>query len=105
MIALLYLIFLLPLFLILIIMIILAIILGLRVKTKPSPLDLRGKTCIALEDVTPINFGWVRIRGELWKAKSINSIIRRGERAVVIKVLDDHLIIEKTPGALSRPFE
>ena len=89
-------IFLLMIALLLLILIVLVIIMTGDIRKK-SPLDLEGEVCIVVEDLSPEKWGWVRVRGELWRARSLRSVMKKGERGIVIKVALDHLIVEKTP--------
>ncbi|MHA1616782.1 MAG: NfeD family protein [Candidatus Njordarchaeales archaeon] len=80
------------LFLIIIIALIIVI---LRPQGKRWALDLIGEECIVVEDLSPTKMGWVRVRGELWRARSIRSDMKRGDRGVVIKVFRDYLLVDK----------
>ncbi len=59
------------------------------------PLPLIGGVCEVLDEISPMRSGWVRYRGELWKAFSVRSTFKRGDIAYVIDARDRFLIIER----------
>ncbi len=67
------------------------------VEHPEHPLPLVGGICEVLDEVTPTKSGWVRYRGELWKAYSIRSVFRKGDIAYVVDVRGRFLIIESEP--------
>ncbi len=68
------------------------------------PLPLVGGLCEVLEEVTPTKGGYVRYRGELWKAFSIRSTFKKGDYAYIIDVRGRFLIIEREPPHVIREF-
>jgi len=81
-------------FLIIVILIIVAI---LKPVSKKWALDLVGEECVAIEEVSPTKMGWVRVRGELWKAKSIRNVLKKGDKGIVVRVFTDYLLVDKPP--------
>jgi len=67
------------------------------IPTHEHPLSLIGGICEVLDEISPAKSGWVRYRGELWKAFSVRSIFKRGDVAYVVDVRDRYLIIEREP--------
>lgn len=62
-------------------------------KARPfhSPI---GKTGIAIENIYPKKIGYIKIEGELWKAKS-KKRIRKNEKIIVIDKEDSTLIVDR----------
>lgn len=66
-----------------------------------SPIPMIGGLCEVLDTVTPTVPGYVRYRGELWKAFSIQSTFKKGDYAYVVDVRGKFLIIEREPRIIS----
>lgn len=62
-----------------------------------SPIPMIGGLCEVLDDITPTEPGYVRYRGELWKAFSVTSSFKKGDYAYVVDVRGKFLIIEREP--------
>lgn len=64
-------------------------------KVKHGIFDIIGKEGVAKDEITPEREGYVMIEGELWRAVSEESIIRPGERVLVVSKRDFLLIVRK----------
>ncbi len=62
-----------------------------------SPYPMIGGICTVLDEITPTKDGYVRFRGELWRAFSVKSNFKRGDYAYVVDVRGRFLIIEREP--------
>jgi len=67
------------------------------IERMEHPLPLIGGLCEVLDEITPTKPGYVRYRGELWKAFSVRSNLSRGDYAYVVDVRGRFLIIEREP--------
>lgn len=67
------------------------------IPTYDHPISTLGDICEVLEDITPANTGWVRYRGELWRATSVRSVFKKGDIAYVVAIRGTILIIEREP--------
>lgn len=74
-----------------------------KIKSAPieeapqAPWNMIGGICEVLDEITPMNSGWVRYKGELWKAYSIKEVFKPGERAYVVDARGTYLIISREP--------
>jgi len=67
------------------------------IEKMESPLPMIGGICEVLDDISPAKDGYVRYRGELWRAFSVKSTLKRGDYAYVVDVRGRFLIIEREP--------
>lgn len=67
------------------------------IEKMESPLPMIGGICEVLDDISPTKEGYVRYRGELWRAFSVKSTLKRGDYAYVVDVRGRFLIIEREP--------
>lgn len=64
-------------------------------ETKTNVDDLIGKEAIVLKDIQPFETGQVKVKGQIWTAKSTNDqIIKRDENVQVIGVEGVKLIVK-----------
>ncbi len=66
-----------------------------RPVVQPEPIGLTGR---ALDEITPEKPGFVLVRGEYWKARSREGVIKPGDRVRVVAVEDGLLVVEKVGG-------
>ncbi len=65
-----------------------------RPYSERALIDMRGKVGVAVDDIEPGKIGYVKIRGEYWRATSYETI-RSGDEVVVIDVKDDGVLVVK----------
>jgi len=67
------------------------------VESIQHPLPPIGGLCEVLDEISPAKPGFVRYRGELWKAFSVHSTFKKGDHAYVVDIRGRFLIIEREP--------
>lgn len=64
-----------------------------RKRTQTASQALIGATVVVSEALNPS--GWVKVRGELWKAESIDNLIPEGAKGIVVDARGAVLIVRK----------
>ena len=59
---------------------------------RPEPIGLTGR---AVDEIRPDKPGFIRVRGEYWKAVSRRGVIKPGEKVRVVSVEEDILVVER----------
>ncbi len=57
---------------------------------------LIGKKCFVIKTITPMEFGQVKVGGEIWSAKAVHDLpISAGAVAQVVQVVGVHLVVQE----------